>query len=99
MVEKQKKILRFDKENKLIIENNNPEIEQKEEEEINFSRALSLTTEFGLSIALPIAGGAFLGHIIDQRLATAPRMTLFFIFLGIVVAVYTFYKMYKDMFD
>lgn len=94
-----KKVLRFDKDNKLIIEELNFQQNQEKQEKVSFDKALSLTTELGLSIALPIAGGAFLGNILDKKFTTQPRMTLFFIFLGLIIAAVNFYKIYKEMFE
>lgn len=94
-----KKVLRLDKDNKLIIEELNSQGNQERQEGVSFNKALSLTTELGLSIALPIAGGAFLGNLIDKKFATSPRMTLFFIFLGLIIAAVNFYKIYKEMFE
>lgn len=94
-----KKVLRLDKDNKLIIEELSSGGNKVEEEEVSFDKAVSLISELGLSIALPIAGGAFLGNLLDKKFTTSPRMTLFFIFLGLIIAAVNFYKIYKEMFE
>ena len=93
-----RKVLKFDQEKKL---------ETKEEivpaEKItgdNFfqvTSSLFLVSELGLSIAIPIAAGAFLGSIIDRRFGTNPKMTLFFLLLGFVTGIMMGYKIVKTL--
>jgi F0F1-type ATP synthase assembly protein I len=49
-------------------------------------QVLSLASQLGYSVVLPIAGGAFLGSILDTKFHTLPKMTLSFIFIGVIVA-------------
>ncbi len=61
----------------------------KQEDEEGRGRMLqvvSIASELGFAISLPIAGGAFLGRIIDAKFHSEPRMTLSFIFIGVFLA-------------
>ena len=46
----------------------------------------------GWLIALPIVGGALLGHLLDQSLGTGITFTLAFLALGIAVAGFTLWR-------
>ncbi len=49
-------------------------------------RYLGLVGDLGFSLALPIAGGAFIGTIIDQKMMTYPTATLALLLVGIGVS-------------
>ena len=49
-------------------------------------RYLGFIGEVGFAIAIPIAGGVFLGVYLDRRWGTYPRATLSLLFLGVVVS-------------
>lgn len=51
----------------------------------------------GYTIALPIAGGAFVGSYLDTRLLTYPKGTLFFLLLGSIISIAGLYKTMKDI--
>ncbi len=53
--------------------------------------------DLGFTIAVPIAGGAFLGLYIDQQLSTYPTMTLSLLFLGIAVSFIGFIRIVRDL--
>lgn len=65
-----------------IIEEEAPKREE-EETRSRMLQVLSIASELGFAISLPIAGGAFLGRLLDSKFSTTPRMTLSFIFLGV----------------
>lgn len=46
----------------------------------------------GWLIALPIVGGALLGHLLDRRLGTGLTFTLALLLTGIVLAGYTIWR-------
>lgn len=50
-----------------------------------FWRSLSLLGTVGWSIALPAAGGAFLGHRLDARFATGVQFTLTLLVAGVLL--------------
>jgi ATP synthase protein I len=52
-------------------------------------RALAIISQLGLSIAIPLAVGIFLGVWLDGQFHTSPWLTLAGIALGMVVAVFT----------
>jgi predicted F0F1-ATPase subunit len=50
-----------------------------------FWRSLSVIGTVGWSIALPAAGGAWLGHRVDLRLDTGVRFTLMLMVAGVMI--------------
>ncbi|MBI2616981.1 AtpZ/AtpI family protein [Candidatus Gottesmanbacteria bacterium] len=58
---------------------------------------LSLAGSVGFSMSVPLVGGAIIGSIVDRRLQTSPRMTLFFLFLGLFIGGYSIYKILKEL--
>lgn len=62
-----------------------------------FLSGLNLATELGFVIAVPIAGGALLGSYLDKKLGTIPKCTLSLLFLGIIFAFYSVYKLVKEL--
>ena len=53
---------------------------------------LGLIGEIGFAIAVPIAGGALLGVVIDNAWGTAPKATLSLLFLGVVISFINLFK-------
>ncbi len=60
--------------------------QKTEEPKGKFLQVLSIASELGFAISLPIAGGALLGQLLDAKFNAAPRMTLSFIFVGVFLA-------------
>jgi len=48
----------------------------------------AMTTSLGWDLALPIFGGALLGHLLDRRLDTSYAFTLGLLVLGIFTGFY-----------
>lgn len=94
---KTKKILKLD-ENKLYEEeiDEKKEVKEKEEQRQKFVAMVSLASELGFSIAIPIAGGALLGQFLDNKFNTNPRMTLSLLFLGLMLAAANIYFIMKE---
>lgn len=65
------------------------------EEKEYFLRVLTNSFGLGFSISLPIAGGAILGAYLDKKLHFFPKLTLFFIFLGLILSIYNFIRFTK----
>ncbi len=59
---------------------------------IEFLKYMSLITQLGLSMVLPIAGGAFLGQFLAVRFGTGGLLTIFLILLGVFGALMNAYK-------
>lgn len=78
-----------------IVEENASE-EGKEEGRRRLLQVLSIATELGFSISLPIAGGAFLGQLLDKKFNASPRMTLSLIFLGVFIGVANIFFIIKE---
>ncbi|MCL4360063.1 AtpZ/AtpI family protein [Patescibacteria group bacterium] len=57
---------------------------------------ISLASELGFSISLPIVGGALIGNFLDSRFGTGPRLTLSCLFIGLVIAGTTIYMVMRD---
>lgn len=92
-----RRVLRFTKD-KLLKEELEEE-KPKEDEEATKSRVLamiSLASELGFSISLPIAGGALLGQFLDEKFHSTPRLTLSLIFLGLFIAACNIYIIMKE---
>lgn len=93
---KTRKVLKLGggQENAAIIEE---QIEHpKEESHGRMLQVLSLASELGFAISLPIAGGAFMGQLLDGKFGTAPRMTLSFIFIGVFIAGANIYFIVRE---
>ena len=91
---RQRKVLSFTKDNLLQEEiEEKGHKQQKTKSNDKFLAVVSLATELGLSISLPIAGGAFLGHFLDGKFNSAPQMTLSGIFLGILIGIANIYTL------
>lgn len=94
---KKRKVLHFTKEKFLEekIEDEKPSEDEKESRD-KFLAMISLASELGFSISLPIAGGAILGWILDGKFHTSPRITLSLIFLGIMLGAANIYFIMKE---
>ena len=66
-----------------------------EEENKDLFKSIGLASDLGFSIAIPIAGGAILGSILDNKLNTRPFFTLFLLFLGILISFFNIYNIVK----
>ena len=86
--------LNQNKQLEVIYENNSPKHEKDTQDK--FLTVISLATELGFSISLPIAGGAFLGQVLDKKLNLAPKMTLSLIFLGLFIGLVNIHKIIKE---
>ena len=64
--------------------------------ERSLGQALALYGQLGLSIAIPLGVGTFLGHWGDQKLGTGSTLLLVGLAVGAVTAFYTMYRMLKD---
>ncbi len=71
--------------------------EDEEKRGDKFLTMVSLATNLGFSISLPIAGGALLGQILDNKFSTSPRITLSLIFLGLFIGLANAYLNIKKI--
>lgn len=62
----------------------------------SLTKSMLLASELGLWLSLPIVGGAFLGHYLDQKFSSTPFATLLFIFLGVVIVFLKLYSFVKN---
>ncbi len=53
---------------------------------------LGLIGEIGFAIALPIAGGALIGVVIDRAWGMTPKATLSLLFLGVIISFFNLFK-------
>ena len=53
---------------------------------------LGLIGEIGFAIALPIAGGALIGVVIDRTWGMTPKATLSLLFLGVIISFFNLFK-------
>ena len=95
-----RKILRYSSDNKLTQEVEEV-IEKKEDlvQKEKTAKMLSLVSEIGYSVSLPLVGGGFLGQVLDRKFNTSPRITLFLIFLGLALGIYNIYASLKKLKD
>ncbi len=61
--------------------------------------ALSVATTFGYALVIPLVGGVVLGKVLDERFGSSPKLTLLFLFIGLVVGIATLYKEMKGLFE
>lgn len=94
---KTRKVLRFTSE-KLLTETEEEEKPKESDEKgrTKFLAMISLASELGFSISLPIAGGAILGQFLDSQLHTGPRITLSLIFFGLFIGAANIYFIMKE---
>lgn len=85
--------MRVDKNKSLEIVDEERKTSHQDKEQ--FIPALSLASELGFSISLPIIGGAFLGQFLDNKLNSSPRMTLSLVFLGLFLGLTNIYLIIK----
>ena len=94
---KKKKVLELNKENRLeVVEKEVKTVDETEEERTRFFSMITTSTQLGFAVALPIAGGAFLGTYLDKLLGMSPRMTLSLIFFGSIMGATNIYFLFRD---
>ena len=62
-------------------------------------RTLGSLSTLGLTMALSISLGAFLGYYLDKKFGTSPWLFLVFFVFGIIAAFRNLYIMYKKAKD
>lgn len=65
-----------------------------QDEEFN---AVAFASQFGISVALPVVGGAFLGQYLDNLFHTTPKMTLSGIMIGMLLSITNAYFLIKKL--
>lgn len=58
---------------------------------------LGMVGQIGFAIAIPIAGGAFLGSYLDRAWGLYPKMTLGLLVFGIILSGVNFYKTVQEI--
>ncbi len=53
--------------------------------------------DLGFTIAIPIAGGAFLGSFLDRRWSTYPQATLILLFVGVLLSIVQFIRIIREI--
>ncbi len=66
-------------------------IEEEYKKPKSFSKS-SIGTEVGFSVVVPIVGGVFLGVYLDKKFGLSPRLTLSFLFLGVMVGFINIFR-------
>ncbi len=95
-MEAKRKILRLDK-NNLLAEELETEPKKKKKAEKRFFTTISLASQIGFTISLPIVGGAILGQFLDNKFSTSPRLTLSLIFTGLFIGILNVYNIIKEI--
>lgn len=92
------KRLKLDGETELVEENQDKTQKPSDLNSTSFKSfsGLQLGTEIGFSIVIPIAGGVILGVFLDTKLNLAPKLTLSFLFLGVVVAFMNMIRILRE---
>lgn len=80
------KIVRLSEGKFILGEEKRESTELKEKQREKFFRSLSLATELGFLIAIPLAGGVVLGVWVDNTFSTHPKFTLSLLGAGVVIA-------------
>jgi predicted F0F1-ATPase subunit len=63
--------------------------------ELNIWEMIDFSSQIGFSIIVPIVVGALLGKEIDTHFNSTPKVTLTFIFLGMILGIYSTIKIVK----
>ncbi|MGB9701618.1 MAG: AtpZ/AtpI family protein [Candidatus Kapaibacteriota bacterium] len=71
-------------------------LEDKQSEQ-NESNASRLAINLGIELITPIILGALVGNWLDNKNSTTPKWTVILLFVGIVVGIYNFYKIIKQL--
>jgi F0F1-type ATP synthase assembly protein I len=58
-------------------------------------QALAVASQFGITLAISVVLGYFVGHWLDERLNTSPIFTLIGVLLGLVAAVLNTVRLYR----
>lgn len=66
-------------------------------EEKKYFSALQIASQLGFVLVIPLAGGALLGQFLDKKFGTSPKMTLSLIVFGLIVSLYSLYKIIKEI--
>lgn len=61
-----------------------------------FVKSISLVSEMGLMIALPLLGGVVLGKVLDDKFLSYPKLTLSFLILGMIISFTNLYFLLKE---
>lgn len=93
---KTRKILRIGRGEEVKIVEEEAPAQTDGKERSRMLHVLSIASQLGFSISLPIAGGAFLGQLLDAKFNTAPRMTLSFIFFGLFIGGANIYFIVRE---
>ena len=71
----------------------------KTKEEVKYKDYITgfkIISEMGFSLIVPLVGGAFLGSYLDHRLGFQPKLTLSFIFIGLIIGIIAMVKIVSD---
>lgn len=74
-------------------------LERRDPSGKSFWRSLSVLGTVGWSIALPAAGGAWLGHLLDQRFQGGVRFTLMFLVGGVMLGSIVAWRVVRELRD
>lgn len=91
-----RKVLQFTKDKFLEEKEEEKPKEDEQKGRNKFLAMISLASELGFSISLPIAGGALLGQFLDNKFSTSPRITLSLIFFGLFIGAANIYFIMKE---
>lgn len=69
-------------------EETNSTSNNKESSQANSYTILSLGTQLGFAVAIPIVGGVLLGDYLDKKFNTSPRLTLSLLFFGVCLGMF-----------
>lgn len=71
-------------------------LERRDPSGASFWRSLSVLGTVGWSIALPAAGGAWLGHRLDQRLQGGVSFTLMLLMAGVMFGSFVAWRVIRE---
>jgi ATP synthase protein I len=71
--------------------------EKKDTKPENIWKYVGFASDLGFTIALPIAGGAFIGHWIDQKWSMYPKATLTMLLIGGIISIVGFIRIIVDL--
>lgn len=79
-----------------IDEKNSKKLSEDERKK-NDANASRLALNLGIELITPIILGALIGNWLDKNNSTSPKWTIILLLIGIIVGIYNFYKIIKQI--
>lgn len=74
-----------------------PKRKKTNEKKRSSLRLFSIASNIGLSMIIPLVGGALIGRFLDQKWSTSPKITITLIILGVLLGFYNMYRIIGEI--